>query len=65
VIADYFNPAQFTTIVLTFTEHSFFFVLPINSFSAVGLSVGGLAASGLGWSLGPFLITYYLARKRD
>jgi ABC-2 type transport system permease protein len=65
VVADYFNPAQFTTIVLAYTTQSFFFFLSINNLSAYGLSLAGLAASGLCWSLGPFLIAYYLARKRD
>jgi ABC-2 type transport system permease protein len=65
VVGDYFNPAQFTAILLAYNTHSFFFFLPISNPAGDGLYLAALVASGAFWSAVPFLITYYLACKRD
>lgn len=64
-IADYFNPAQFSVLLLALVEHSFFFFPLTKPPADVGVTVGALVASGLAWSIGPFLFAYGLAKERD
>jgi ABC-2 type transport system permease protein len=60
VLADFFNPAQYSQLVNTYIQKSLFFGFFIASPSWIGLVVSGAL-----WFLVPFLIAYRLATKRD
>lgn len=65
VFADYFNPAQFALLVTAYVEQSFFFGLVSAPPGTIGLTLGGLALSGVAWSVLPFAGACYLAGKHD